>query len=202
VHGYVENGRLPVATGDAQGSEERVKASLASLDRVVRSLESDAARDPLTGIFNRRTCATRLEGDLARARRSGVPLSIAIFDLDDLKVINDGDGHVAGDVALRHLADVLQGVVREGDWVARWGGDEFLVGFWSADGPAALSAVERVLERLATEPAMLGDRPHALRASVGVAQAVPEDDATGLFSRADAALLQTKRQNRGRVMLA
>ena len=203
VRGYEEDGSLSPADSERPGCEiEQVKSALTELDQAARRLEADAARDPLTGILNRRTCAARLEGDLARSRRGDVAFSVAIFDLDDLKAINDAHGHAAGDAALRRLAQVLQGFVREGDWVARWGGDEFLLGLWGADAEAAATVARRILAQLAAEPVVVGECDVVLGASVGVGQAHADDDATRLFSRVDAALFQAKRGGRGRVSLS
>lgn len=204
VRAYAEEGRLPSA---AKGHPERgavleVRTSLTSLDSAIRSLENEAARDPLTGILNRRTCSARLEGDLARSRRSGVPFSIAIFDLDDLKSINDNHGHAAGDAALRHFAYALGQATREGDWVSRWGGDEFLLGLWDANLESANLVAARVLECLRAEPLLLGEQTVVLSASFGVAMAEEKDDPTLLFSRADNALLKAKGDGRGRVNAA
>lgn len=198
VRGYAEHGQLPDA-GDARGSVESVQTSLSNLDRLVRSLEADASRDPLTGIANRRACSARLEADLARARRAGTPLSIVLFDLDELKAINDRHGHAAGDAALRHLARTLEEAVREGDWTGRWGGDEFILGLWGADGEAAARASERVLAQIAARPLDVDGSSFVLGSSAGVAQAAPEDAAARLLARADDALFDAKRRGRGRV---
>ena len=206
VQGYAEHRRLPSSdgtpTGGPAGTLGKVEASLTSLDRVVRSLEREAARDPLTGILNRRTCVARLESDLARSLRTGTPLSIVIFDLDNLKTINDEHGHAAGDTALRHFARALQGEIREGDWVARWGGDEFVLGAWDADERSAASVAGRVADRLATDPVMIEETAITLGSSAGVGQVEKGDDAGDLFSRADKALYQAKREGRGRVGLS
>jgi len=201
VRSYAEEGRLPsVAQGHLErGAILEVRASLNSLDQALRSLENEAARDPLTGILNRRTCSARLEGDLARSARSGVPFSIAIFDMDDLKSINDSHGHAAGDAALRHFAQTLCDATREGDWVARWGGDEFVLGLWDANGDGVNTIATRVIESLHANPAVLGDKSVVLSASFGAAQAEEGDDPTLLFSRADKALLKAKGSGRGRV---
>ncbi len=204
VRSYAEEGRLPSATKGhpERGAVLEVRASLNSLDQALRSLENEAARDPLTGILNRRTCSARLEGDLARSARSGVPFSIAIFDMDDLKSINDSHGHAAGDSALRHFAKTLGEATREGDWVARWGGDEFVLGLWDANGDSVLMIANRVIECLNAAPAVLGEKSVVLSASFGVAQAQEGDDPTLLFSRADKALLVAKGTGRGRVSTA
>ncbi len=197
VQGFAESGHLPDVPPPARkGSMESVRASLASLDGLVRSLESEAARDPLTGIYNRRAGLVRLNDDLARARRSSIPLSIVIFDLDELKEINDRWGHATGDEALRRLAHTLHDAVREGDWVARWGGDEFLLGLWGADHAAAAATTGRVLQRLSDCQLEVEGVPVGLGSSVGVAELAPDDDADALFERADEALLAAKRQRR------
>jgi diguanylate cyclase len=201
VRAYAEEGRLPGSreAKSPRASVRQVTASLGSLDRLLRTLESDAAKDPLTGALNRRTCSARLEGDLARSRRSGVPFSVAVFDLDELKTINDSYGHAAGDSALRHLTDLLRSTAREGDWLARWGGDEFVLGLWGADQAAATAVAERIIEKLSSEPTTVGTTSLFLGTSVGVAQAEADDDSARLFARADEALLQAKRNGRGRV---
>lgn len=201
VRSYAEEGRLPSANQahPERGAVLEVRASLNSLDKALRSLEDEAARDPLTGILNRRTCSARLEGDLARSARSGVPFSIAIFDMDDLKSINDCYGHASGDAALRHFANTLGKATREGDWVARWGGDEFVLGLWDANRDSVDLIANRVIEYLHADPVMLGEKSVILSASFGVAQAEEGDDTTLLFSRADKALLKAKGNGRGRV---
>lgn len=197
VEGYAENGRLPEATRPgARGSLESVRASLTTLDRLVRGLELEAARDPLTGVSNRRAGAARLEEDLAQSLRTGVPFSIALFDLDRLKEINDLRGHAAGDEALRRLAHGLRDALREGDWVARWGGDEFLLGMWGSDAEAAAAGA---LRRMAERAFYLDGERAELGASVGFATLSPKDDPELLFARADEALLAAKRTGRGRM---
>ena len=101
------------------------------LDAAVRSLEEQATRDYLTAVYNRRAAEERLAEDIERARRGGGTFSLALFDLDGLKSINDKHGHRAGDDCLLHFAGALERNVRAGDWISRWGGDEFVVGMWS-----------------------------------------------------------------------
>src|SRR5690606_5499464 len=88
-------------------------------------LERQATRDPLTGVYNRRYIERRLKEEFDRARRSGEPLSLVVFDLDHFKEINDRNGHVTGDRVLKRFADMLTLCLRAHDLVARLGGDEF-----------------------------------------------------------------------------
>jgi diguanylate cyclase (GGDEF)-like protein/putative nucleotidyltransferase with HDIG domain/PAS domain S-box-containing protein len=90
-----------------------------------RCLAKQATTDPLTGLANHRLFHETLARDIARARRDGEPLAVALIDLDQFKAINDTLGHQAGDAMLRAVAGVLRGVAREGEMIARLGGDEF-----------------------------------------------------------------------------
>ena len=111
--GYTDRaGRL---MADVQYAVERLDAAMGSLGEL-------AATDHLTGLLNRRAAEGRLAEDVARAERGGGTLTLALLDLDRFKDVNDEHGHRAGDVCLAHLAEVLGGDVRGGDWVARWGG--------------------------------------------------------------------------------
>lgn len=90
------------------------------------ALEAAALTDPVTGLLNRRASELELERNLARARRDNEPFSVLMLDMTDFKLINDTLGHAVGDEALRLVAQALQRNTRDGDIVARWGGDEFV----------------------------------------------------------------------------
>jgi diguanylate cyclase (GGDEF)-like protein len=177
---------------------------LEGLDGALRSLGELAARDHLTGLLNRRAGEERLAQDLARAERGGGTPSLAVVDLDGLKPINDEHGHRAGDACLEHFASLLARNVRGGDWVARWGGDEFVVGAWESPGEEA--SAERALARVAAElgaaPLVLpGGGEARLTFSGGVGRWRAGDDVHGLFRRADSALYQAKGAGRNTVIV-
>lgn len=104
-----------------------VQYTVAQLDEVIRSLEEESAKDYLTGAYNRRACEERLAEDVARVERTGDALTLAVLDLDRFKTINDRYGHQTGDACLKHLADTIRRNTRESDWLARWGGDDFIL---------------------------------------------------------------------------
>jgi diguanylate cyclase (GGDEF)-like protein len=153
----------------------------------------DAARhDPLTGLPNRRAWEERLEQEVARGRRSGRPLCLALLDLDHFKAVNDGRGHDAGDRLLTGVADAWRGVVREADLLARLGGDEFGLLLVDTD----LEGGERALERLR------GCTPAPSTTSIGLAEWDGAEGIVELTSRADVALYASKRAGRDRVTSA
>ena len=157
---YLDSGEvpdLPVGYTDRVGRPlADVQYTIERLDNAVRSLEELATRDYLTGTYNRRAAEERLTEDLKRAERGGGTLSLTLFDLDHLKSINDEHGHHAGDACVLGFAEVLGRNVRAGDWVARWGGDEFVVGMWNAqEGQSAKRVIERIVEDLRENPVVL-----------------------------------------------
>lgn len=149
-----------------------------------------AMTDPLTGLFNRRALEQMLDRELHNAERYNAGLAYIIFDLDDLKSINDKGGHGAGDVALKRLADGLRTSSRKGDIVARYAGDEFVVVMTNTSRAATQRGLERIFRNLGI---------HSVRASSGVA-VFPHDgaDAGALFHAADAALYAAKQAGKNR----
>ena len=190
-------GGLSLRVARAAPLDEDERALLASLAPAVAALQAEAARqrdldaaahtDALTGLLNRRGFGDLLAKQLRRGR-SG---TVAYLDLDGLKPLNDGFGHAAGDAALRAMAARLRGAVRAGDLVARLGGDEFALWLEGADAAAATARCARLGDAgpLSAWPEA---GPRALRASLGVAEAVPGDDAEALLARADAAMYLVK----------
>lgn len=169
---------------------------MARIERIAFAFSAEALTDPVTSIANRRDFDRRFEGAVARARRSGRPLSLIICDLDRFKTVNDGLGHVEGDVALRRAAHVISDAVRSMDAVARLGGEEFGIIVPDATAEAALEVAERVRTAIASE---FADFPVTLTASCGVA-CTHETDSTdqSLFRAADMALYRAKREGRDR----
>ena len=194
---YLDSGELPdlpVGYTDRAGRlMSDVQHTIKRLDEAARSLEELATRDHLTGTYNRRAAEERLAEDLKRAERGGGTLSLTLLDLDQLKPINDAHGHRAGDACVVHFAEVLGRNLRAGDWIARWGGDEFVVGMWNTQQGQPTRVLERIVEDLRESPVVLPDGEEIfLTLSGGACGWKPGDDVRGLMSRADVALYRAK----------
>jgi diguanylate cyclase (GGDEF)-like protein len=152
---------------------------------LVSVLRMNAKEDPLTGLANRRSWDEHLDGELARSRRTGVPVSVALFDLDGFKAINDTQGHDAGDRLLQELAQTWTAAARGGgDLLARLGGDEFGLLVPGSDEAGIRRLTKRLSQLL----------PHAVTASVGIATWDRSESASNLLRRADQAMYRAKRQ--------
>jgi diguanylate cyclase (GGDEF)-like protein len=163
-------------------------------------LRTQALTDELTGLYNRRHCETTLTSALEDGRRHGEPTSIAYFDIDGFKSINDSYGHDRGDEALCAFADVLRSHTRAGDTVCRTGGEEFTVVLPRTDLTQAAVLGRRIND--AVRSARLGPR-ESMTVSAGVACSLNSlDDLDTLMRRADTALLAAKRTGRDRVVVA
>ncbi|HXW50701.1 MAG TPA: GAF domain-containing protein [Candidatus Acidoferrales bacterium] len=153
-----------------------------------------ANEDSLTGLFNHRYLHGRLEQELARTQRSGQPLAIALFDLNNFKAFNDNYGHQAGDEVLRFMATVLHMSLRATDIAGRYGGDEFLVILPQSDEQGAHLLLERVRRKI-EEQAGTGLLPIPIKLSAGVAVYPRDaDNKSDLIARADAAMYADKRR--------
>lgn len=161
------------------------------------ALERMATSDPLTGIPNQRAFRTRLDEAFQRSQRSRKPLSILFVDVDHFKSVNDTYGHAVGDIALQKVASALCDSVRKVDFVARWGGEEFVVILEEADRQGAMILAERVRQRVGKTDIPELSNQRVVTVSVGLAT-WPDDssDANELLALADAALYKAKNAGR------
>lgn len=162
-----------------------------------RAFSQYALTDPLTGIPNRRALITELTRALANADRAGTAVHVAFIDLDGFKRINDMHGHDSGDRFLIQIAQALAGGMREGDFIARHGGDEFVMfgAACSDEYEASRAAIRERLERLTTGRFDLGTLSlDYAGASIGVVTSNPnERDCEALLARADTAMYAVKK---------
>ena len=167
--------------------------------------EALASRDELTGAFNRRQLMLLLGQERERALASGEPWSVAIFDLDHFKSINDTFGHAGGDSVLKRFCALAHETMRASDRFARYGGEEFVL-LMPGPSPAdsAAVAVERVRRAVQGEDwrATLPAAQQGVTVSAGVATARDGESVEDLLARADAALYVAKSQGRNRVVVA
>jgi diguanylate cyclase (GGDEF)-like protein/PAS domain S-box-containing protein len=166
-----------------------------------REITRLAMEDYLTELPNRRAAEARLTIEWNRARRDGVGFAMALVDIDRFKLINDQYGHHIGDRALAHVARVLRRNMRGGDWIARWGGEEFLICFHDLDARGALTAGERVRKLVRSKPLKLPQGERQITVSIGVAlyhKDVVSLDA--LLAQADSLLYEAKQSGRDKVL--
>jgi diguanylate cyclase (GGDEF)-like protein len=163
----------------------------AALDSQRGTAESLARTDPLTGLGNRRAFTESLPHHIGLARRYGRPLSLLMLDVDRFKSINDDFGHDAGDDALRAVARVLAGEMRDPDLSFRWGGDEFAVLLPETSAAGAEVVAARFVEAAARHEALPDGQGLAITA--GIAECLAADLPADLMARADADLFERKR---------
>lgn len=169
----------------------------------IASLERDVMRDPLTGLLNRRYLDSRLDEEIQRARRSGLPLSLLMIDLDNFKHVNDSYGHIVGDQVLRHVSALVVSMVRVSDMVVRYGGEEFLVIAPDSALEDATHLGDRLLHHLRNHEVPLPNgQPLKVTASIGAASLDDGDNQMSFLRRADIALYEAKGQGRDRLCIA
>ena len=155
---------------------------------------SEARVDALTGLANRRALEEILAAEISRAQRFAHQLAVVLLDLDRFKEINDSFGHAAGDGMLRAVSRLLTSLARQGDTVARWGGEEFVVVLPETD----LAGARRFAERLRRTIEAHAVSDMTTSASCGVATMLPEDSVEELLGAADQALYRAKSNGRNR----
>lgn len=149
-------------------------------------------RDPLTGIANREAYTLRIADEYARWRRYQRPLSFVVADIDEFKSINDSFGHGAGDKVLILVARLLRQQLRESDFIARVGGEEFAILLPETALSEAKVAVEKLRNAVADSPLNFRSKPLQLTCSFGLTQFTGDDTAESVFNRADRALYKAK----------
>jgi diguanylate cyclase (GGDEF)-like protein len=186
---------FPTTFDDAGGQLlAETQLTLDYLDTVIARLEQEAATDALTGVLNRREGERRLRAALNMADQPGARFAVALLDVDGLKTVNDRWGHAAGDAALERLASTLAHYVGNRGWVARWGGDEFLVVLTEQrQAESAEAVLDRVAGEVAIAPMPVTSAEEVrLGVSWGLAWPNPGETTANVVGRADAALYRAK----------
>ncbi|WP_197033069.1 diguanylate cyclase [Thiomonas sp. FB-Cd] len=165
------------------------------------SLLSQAYTDGLTGLLNRRAAQLRMDEALQAMRRGGASFSVALCDLDHFKLVNDECGHSAGDAVLRQMATTLRQGAPRGGWVARWGGEEFLIMLPGMNTAAAAAAMDILRSRVSQRPFLVSERSLHITLSIGIGTLQgPQDEIVRVLTEADDSLYEAKRQGRNRVI--
>lgn len=196
--------------------EQEVAARLKGLAERVASMEQEAQGyrehlevqrqkaliDPLTGLPNRAAWSERLDHEVNAWHQQGNSLSLAMLDLDHFKRINDGYGHLAGDKVLKIIANVLRKRLRSSDFIARFGGEEFVLLMPSSSLTDALAAGEVLRAAIEACPFHFKGEPVTITVSMGVAQFLQGERSDLALKRADAALYRAKAAGRNQVQAA
>jgi len=138
-----------------------------NLRNQISELSELVSTDALTGLFNFRHFKTVLQAEMDRSKRSGIPTSLVMVDVDHFKAINDSYGHEAGNLALKSLADILSSEVRTTDIVCRYGGEEFAMVFPETHLNLAVKVADRIRKQISSEPVVIGDDEIKLTVSMG-----------------------------------
>ncbi|MDX6218897.1 MAG: hypothetical protein QOJ48_578 [Frankiales bacterium] len=190
----------PAQIGDGRGAVIS-HVDVTDMHRVQMALTHQALHDSLTGLPNRVLLIDRLEQACADARRHGRQVGVAFLDLDHFKRVNDSLGHASGDALLLQVAGRLTGTMREGDTLARYSGDEFVIVWRDLAEVENMSRLTARLFEVLADPFDLGNTSVNLSASVGVAAGGVVESADELLMAADAAMYDAKRQGGGRLRM-
>lgn len=192
--------RRSVVRGILQEAE-KIKFLMAEMFDRLTDLE--VGRDTLTQLFNRRFLPSTLKREIELCRRRNIAFAILMLDVDHFKQVNDRFGQEAGDRVLQQVASNLMNKVRAGDFVFRYGGEEFLIVLAEVDEAQAMQVAEKVRQRIETSPFLIShERSLQVTVSVGVACSDGHPDYERMIERADGALYRAKREGRNRVVLA
>lgn len=191
---YGENGEIVGAVETFSDNSSLVNA----LKRI-HELDDAACRDPLTNVGNRRYADLKLESSLAEFRGHGLHHGVLFVDIDKFKAVNDVFGHMAGDKVLTAVGRTMQANLRTTDFVARWGGEEFIAIVFNVDQArlAALAENIRVLVSRSTVP--VDEAEINVTVSIGATLMRDDDDRESLIARADALMYRSKQEGRDRV---
>ncbi|MBX3603642.1 MAG: GGDEF domain-containing protein [Piscinibacter sp.] len=192
----VRIGRLRARLVEQRTSLEQQSAKLTEALERIRTL---ATRDELTGLPNRRAAMEHMQRELAVRARPEPMMTVALIDIDHFKRINDTHGHAGGDTVLRRLSEEAQSVMRDGDILARWGGEEFLLVMPATGVGQALTALRRIrstILALSFDEVAPGMK---VTFSAGASECLGAHDLEAAIARADAAMYSAKRAGRDRI---
>lgn len=188
---------------ELKAAANQLKSKNAALEQRVAKLEAEAWTDPLTGLANRWQLEHRMDQMFAEAVRYGGDIACVMIDLDGFKEVNDSAGHAAGDELLRLVGHVVSDCIRQSDFAARYGGDEFVIVMPKTSSAVALSVARRLQDRFASESRSWGVDCGCGECGMSIGVASLEGsrpvDAVQLLVNADRALYASKKAGKGEV---
>ncbi len=171
-----------------------------TLEKVLRQV---ADQDPLTKLLNRRSFIVRINHEISRSHRYKNELSYMIIDIDYFKKINDTYGHLTGDAVLKAFAIKISSILRDSDFIARIGGEEFAIALPNTSMNSANKLAERIRKEIEEHIVQHKNKSINITVSIGLSKLIlNEKSIEGVFSRADSALYQAKNSGRNKVCVA
>ncbi len=210
-----EIGKLLLQKEQLEAREQDLEQRLSQMENKLRLMKEETAEykkrlsaqkhklflDSLTQVYNRAALDERLELEYKRWQRYDNPLCLAIVDIDHFKSINDNFGHIAGDKALKVIAKALQKCLRDTDFIARFGGEEFVLLLPNVDGESLRKPLEKLRETIKGIPFKFKDKRVTISVSIGATVFKDGDQPLDAFERADQSLYEAKSQGRDCVIL-
>lgn len=189
---------------DKLSFEQEVEKRTAELTEVnqklannIKKIEQLRNTDYLTSVYNRHKSETELVNEMARSKRYHSPLSVALFDIDEFKNINDTYGHQNGDMVLQKVSDLVLNHIRETDILGRWGGDEFFIILPGVHLSEAITSIEKLRSLIASYEF---DESVRVTCSFGVTEYVAGDTVRSIYKRTDVGLYRAKNAGRNIVV--
>jgi len=195
-------GATLILARDVQMLRDNLLERNGSLRAAMERLQEMALRDGLTGVYNRRAVMEILERQKGLADRNQQGFTLCFADLDHFKSLNDRFGHAVGDMALRRFTELAGGVIRSADYVARFGGEEFLLVLVDADERTAQEVAQRLAERTRNMWIPGTDDNYSMTVSVGISRYCRTERIDDVINRADEALFKAKRAGRDTIVVS
>lgn len=176
--------------------------TLLSRAKRYRSIKKIMNSDSLTGLLNHTNCKYRLETEILRALRYKHPLSIALFDIDHFKKVNDTYGHQSGDAVIKNFSTLLKMQLRRTDLIGRYGGEEFMVIMPETAQDDALVAIEKIRHQFSQLQTHHDNHSISCTISAGLASLRRTDTVSSLIECTDKSLYKAKKQGRNQIVIA
>lgn len=180
---------------------DELKEKNIELVKLNEQLEEYAIKDPLTKLYNRRMMLTKFDEEISRCKRKNDVFSVILLDIDHFKQVNDNYGHNFGDEVLKIFSNLLMNSKRLEDFVARWGGEEFLLILPHTNGKGAYAVAQRIKEKVSEYEYFYNDEKLHITATFGIAEFNKDDTSEKIIKKADYALYYGKENGRNQIFI-